>query len=84
MQCYSVFFQKQTQPPHFSSVFSVKTLGGSKKDTEIWTVVTILQHMTETKPKKILLSPFYYYEEVFFFYEHYTGWKNLTGNKDLK
>lgn len=60
-------FSKSKQPPHFSSVVSVKALGASKSDTEICTVVPILQDMTETKPNKILLPPFYYYEETFLF-----------------
>lgn len=56
MQCYSAFFQKQTTT---SPVVSVKVLGASKRDAETGTVVPILQDMTETKPNKILLPPFY-------------------------
>lgn len=60
---FTVYFSKNKQPPHFSSVFLIWTLGASKRDSEIWTVVPILQ---ETKPNKILLPPFYYYEETLY------------------
>lgn len=43
---------------HLSCSFS-QVLGASKRDAETGTVVPILQDMTETKPNKILLPPFY-------------------------
>lgn len=81
-------FSKSKQPLQFSSVVSVKTPGASKRDTEIWTVVPILQDVTETKPNKILFPPFYYYEETFYSWVLYKlkdfKWKEGLGIKLTK